>query len=89
MRQGKWDTRQYLGKVWDSITNPKVNGQGAILDNVKRMRILEFNDGKSLIKYNEMYGHENLAHAIFQNMDSFDHYLEIGMVMGYGAKEKY
>ena len=88
MRQGKWDTRQYLGKVWDSITNPKVNGQGAILDNVKRMRILEFNDGKSLIKYNEMYGHENLAHAIFQNMDSFDHYLEIGMVMGYGAKEK-
>ena len=88
MRQGKFDTKEYLGKVWESITDPTVGGNGAILDNVKRMRILEFKDGNSLIKYNDMYGHENLAHAIFQNMDSFDHYLELGMVMGFGGTEK-
>ena len=88
MRQGKWDTRKYLENVWDQITNPKLSGNGVILENVKRMRILEFTDANALLKYNDLYGHENLAHAIFQNMDAMDHYLEIGMVMGYGHKEK-
>jgi hypothetical protein len=88
MRQGKWDTRKFLEGVWEEITNPKLSGAGVILENVKRMRVLEFKDGKALIRYNDLYGHENLAHAIFQNMDSMDHYLEIGMVMGYGHKQK-
>jgi hypothetical protein len=88
MRQGKWDTRKYLESVWGEIVNPKITGKGVILENLKRMRILEFKDSAALIKYNDRYGHENLAHAIFQNMDSMDHYLEIGMVMGYGHKEK-
>ena len=88
MRQGKWDTRKFLEGVWEEITNPKLSGAGVILENVKRMRVLEFQDGKALIRYNDLYGHENLAHAIFQNMDSMDHYLEIGMIMGYGHKQK-
>ena len=88
MKSGKWDTRKYLSSIYEEIINPKLSGNGVILENVKKMRILEFKDSKSLIKYNDTYGHENLAHAIFQNMDSMDHYLEIGMVMGYGHKEK-
>ena len=87
MDSGKWDTRKYLAGVYEQIINPKLTGNGVILENVKKMRILEFKDSNALIKYNDLYGHENLAHAIFQNMDSMDHYLEIGMVMGYGHKE--
>ena len=83
----KWDTKKYLEKVWDEITNPKLHGQGLILENIKKMRILEFKDAKNLLNYNTKYGHENLAHAIFQNLQSMDNYLEIGMVMGYGYRE--
>ena len=89
MRQGKFDTKKYLGEVYDAITDQELIGKGVILENIKRMRILEFKDSKHLLKYNDKYGHENLAHAIFQNMDSMDHFLEIGMVMGYGHKEKH
>ena len=85
--RGKWDTKKYLEGVWDSITNPKINGHGLILDNMQRMRILEFKNASSLLNYNSKYGHKNLAHAIFQNLQNMDNYLEIGMVMGYGYKQ--
>ena len=87
INQSKWDTRKYLGEVWESITNPKIHGQGLILESMKHKRIFEFKDAKSLLNYNEKYGHKNLAHAIFQNLQAMDNYLEIGMVMGYGYKQ--
>jgi len=85
--QSKWDTKKYLEEVWDSITNPKIHGQGQILDSMKHRRIFEFKDANSLLNYNSKYGHENLAHAIFQNLQAMDNYLEVGMVMGYGYKQ--
>tara|TARA_B100000029_G_scaffold234118_1_gene231390 strand:+ start:11316 stop:13745 length:2430 start_codon:yes stop_codon:yes gene_type:complete len=84
----KWNTEEYLKSVYHQIIDPKLNGNGVILENVKKMRILEFKDSNHLLRYNDKYGHDNLAHAIFQNMDAMDHYLEIGMVMGFGAKQR-
>ena len=36
------------------------------------------------MRYNQKYGHENLAHAVFQNLEMFQKYLTIGETMGYG-----
>jgi hypothetical protein len=49
---------------------------------------LKFKDSESFINYNKSYGHENIAHAIFENMTMMDNHISFGEAFGFGYREK-
>ena len=51
-------------------------------------RTLKFKDAKSFIEYNKLYGHENVGHAIFENMTMMDNHIAFGEAWGFGYREK-
>lgn len=84
MSMKKFDLDVYLSGIYESVTQSTSKGTGILADQFNLHRILEFKDAPSLMRYNSKYGHENLAHAIFQNLEMFQKYLTIGETMGYG-----
>jgi len=80
----EFDLDVYLSGIYESVTQSTSKGTGILADQFNLHRILEFKDAPALMRYNQKYGHENLAHAVFQNLEMFQKYLTIGETMGYG-----
>ena len=80
----KFDMDVYLSSLYESVTQSTSKGTGILAEQFNLHRILEFTDADALMRYNSKYGHPNLAHAVFQNLEMFQKYLTIGETMGYG-----
>jgi len=83
----KFNMKKYLSKVYDTLTT-KSSKEGLILDTLHVKRTLAFKDSDSLIDYNSIYGHTNMANAIFENMTMMDNHLSFGEAFGYGFRRK-
>jgi len=83
----KFNMERYLNKVYDQMT-VKSSKDGLILDSLHLKRTLAFKDSDSLINYNKLYGHQNMANAIFENMTMMDNHLSFGEAFGYGFHKK-
>ena len=88
----KWDEKQYdLKKYLRSAytaTTAKSTNKGLLLDSLHLKRTLKFKNSESFINYNKLYGHENVAHAIFENMTMMDNHISFGEAFGFGYREK-
>ena len=80
----EFDLDTYLSLIYEGATKASHKGTGVLAEQFNLHRILEFKDPQSLMRYNSKYGHPNLAHAIFQNLEMFQKYITIGETMGYG-----
>jgi len=74
--------------AYKNIIGEETGGDGILLDTMHLKRILIFNDADSMARYNKIYGHKNVAKAVFEDMDMMDNYLAVGETMGYGWAEK-
>ena len=82
-----FDLKKYLRSSYDQMT-VKASKSGLLLDNLHLKRIFKFKDNESFINYNKHYGHENLAHAVFENMTMMDNHIAYGEAFGYGYRHK-
>ena len=83
----KFDMKKYLRSAYTAMT-AKSTSKGLLLDSLHLKRTLKFKDAKSLINYNKMYGHDNLANAISENMTMVDNHISFGEAFGFGYRTK-
>ena len=91
-RKMKWnekqfDMKKYLRSAYTAMTAKSTN-KGLLLDSLHLKRTLKFKDSKSFIDYNKSYGHENVAHAIFENMTMVDNHISFGEAFGFGYRKR-
>jgi len=79
-----FDMDVYLAGIFEEVTQSTSKGTGILAEQFNLHRILEFKDERALLDYNAIFGHQNLAHAVFQNLEMFQKYITIGETMGYG-----
>ena len=77
----KFDLDKFLSNAYTSMTDATSKGTGILAEQFKLHRIFEFKTPEALMSYNKKYGHENVAHAVFQNIDMFQKYLTLGETM--------
>ena len=80
----KFDLDKFLSNAYTSMTNATSEGTGILAEQFKMHRIFEFKSPDALMSYNKKYGHQNILHAVFQNMEMFQKYLTLGETMGFG-----
>jgi hypothetical protein len=80
----KFDLDKFLSNAYTSMTNATSEGTGILAEQFKMHRIFEFKSPDALTSYNKKYGHQNILHAVFQNMEMFQKYLTLGETMGFG-----
>lgn len=85
--ESKYDLKKYLKSAWVGATS-KSSNSGLILDSLHMKRTLKFKDTDSFMAYNKMYGHENIGHAIMENMSMMDNHISFGEAFGFGYREK-
>ena len=85
--ESKYDLKKYLKSAWVGATS-KSSNSGIILDSLHMKRTLKFKNTESLMAYNKMYGHENIGHAIMENMSMMDNHISFGEAFGFGYREK-
>ena len=51
-------------------------------------RTIKFKNTEAFINYNKLYGHDNIAHAIFENMTMMDNHIAYGEAFGFGYRKK-
>ena len=83
----KFDMKKYLRSAYTAMTAKSTN-KGLLLDTLHLKRTLKFKDADSFINYNKSYGHENIAHAIFENMTMVDNHISFGEAFGFGFRKK-
>ena len=80
----KFDLNKFLSDAYTSMTDATSKGTGILAEQFKLHRIFEFKTPENLMSYNKKYGHKNVAHAVFQNIEMFQKYLTLGETMGFG-----
>ena len=85
--KGEFDLKKYLKSAFKHMTT-KETDEGMLVTYLQASRTFAFKDVDSLINYNTMYGHKNMAHAIFENMSMIDNHISLGEAMGYGYTKK-
>ena len=83
----KFNLRKYLGSAYKNMT-VKSSKSGLLLDSLHLKRTLKFKDTPSFMLYNKFYGHENVAHAVFENMTMMDNHIAFGEAFGFGYRTK-
>ena len=83
LKKEDFNIREYLENIFGEMTRASSNN-GIVLDAMRLRRVLAFKDGESLIRYNTKYGHQNIAQAIFENMEMMDNHITLGEIMGFG-----
>ena len=83
----KFNLRKYLGSAYKNMT-VKSSKSGLLLDSLHLKRTLKFKDTPSFMLYNKFYGHENVAHAVFENMTMMDNHIAFGEAFGFGYRKK-
>ena len=83
----KFNLKKYLASSYDSMT-VKSSKSGMLLDSLHLKRSLKFKDTQSFMAYNKLYGHENIAHAVFENMTMMDNHIAYGEAFGFGYRTK-
>ena len=84
---GEFDLKKYLKSAFKHMTT-KESDEGMLVTYLQASRTFAFKDIDSLINYNTIYGHKNMAHAIFENMAMVDNHISLGEAMGYGYTKK-
>ena len=85
--KGKFNMKKYLESAFDHMTT-KETDEGMLVTYLQASRTFAFKNTDELIKYNTIYGHKNMAHAIFENMAMIDNHISLGEAMGYGYTRK-
>lgn len=85
--KGKFDLKKYLASAFEHMTSKEVD-EGMLSTYLQATRTFAFKDSRALMGYNAMYGHKNMAHAIFENMSMIDNHISLGELMGYGYTKK-
>ena len=81
----EFELDKFLDEAYEHMVGATDEGQGILAETFQLHRIFEFKSADHLIDYNAKFGHENIAHAIMENQNMFQKYLEIGNMMGYGT----
>ena len=82
-----FDLKKFLRSAYDQMTT-KSSKQGLLLDNLHLRRTFKFKNTEAFINYNKLYGHDNIAHAIFENMTMMDNHIAYGEAFGFGYRKK-
>jgi len=83
----EFDLKKYLKSTFRQLTTKEAE-DGMLISYLRASRSFAFKDADSLIQYNTIYGHKNMAHAIFENMTLYDNHISLGETMGYGFTKK-
>ena len=83
----KFNLKKFLGSAYENMT-VKSSKSGLLLDSLHLKRTLKFKDTESFMLYNKFYGHENIAHAVFENMTMMDNHIAFGEAFGFGYRKK-
>ena len=83
----KFNLKKFLGSAYENMT-VKSSKSGLLLDSLHLKRTLKFKDTPSFMLYNKFYGHENVAHAVFENMTMMDNHIAFGEAFGFGYRTK-
>jgi len=83
----EFDLKKYLKSTFRQLTTKEAE-DGMLITYLRASRSFAFKDADALINYNTIYGHRNMAHAIFENMTLYDNHISIGETMGYGYTKK-
>ena len=83
----EFDLKKYLRSTFRQLTTKEAD-DGMLITYLRASRSFAFKDSNALINYNTMYGHNNMAHAIFENMTLYDNHISLGETMGYGYTKK-
>ena len=83
----KFNLKKYLGSAYENMT-VKSSKSGLLLDSLHLKRTLKFKDTESFMLYNKFYGHDNIAHAVFENMTMMDNHIAFGEAFGFGYRKK-
>ena len=83
----KFNLKKFLGSAYENMT-VKSSKSGLLLDSLHLKRTLKFKDTDSFMLYNKFYGHENIAHAVFENMTMMDNHIAFGEAFGFGYRKK-
>ena len=76
----KIDLKKYLASAFEHMTSKEVD-EGMLSTYLQATRTFAFKDSRALMGYNAMYGHKNMAHAIFENMSMIDNHISLGELM--------
>jgi len=83
----EFDLKKYLRSTFRQLTTKEAE-DGMLITYLRASRSFAFKDADALIQYNTIYGHKNMAHAIFENMTLYDNHISLGETMGYGYTKK-
>ena len=83
----EFDLKKYLRSTFRQLTTKEAE-DGMLITYLRASRSFAFKDADALINYNTIYGHKNMAHAIFENMTLYDNHISLGETMGYGYTKK-
>lgn len=81
----EFDMHKYLRSAYKQMTGEGAD-EGMLLQYLRMRRTFAFKSTDDLIAYNTKYGHDNMAHAIMENMTLIDNNIALGEAMGYGYK---
>ena len=81
----EFDMKKYLRSAYKQMTG-EGSDEGMLVQYLRMRRTFSFKSTADLMAYNTKYGHENMAHAIMENMTLIDNNIALGEAMGYGYR---